>query len=83
MYFTKEAWNDYLYWQTQEKKILKRINRMIEEIQRTPYEGIGKPEALKFNFAGAWSRRITQEHRLIYMIKDEEIFFLSFMDHYE
>ena len=70
--FTDEAWEDYLSWQQEDRKILKRINRLIEEIKRQPFEGIGKPEPLKYQYAGAWSRRIT-----------DEIYFLSFRDHYK
>ncbi|EGP66214.1 addiction module toxin, Txe/YoeB family [Streptococcus sp. oral taxon 056 str. F0418] len=81
--FTDEAWEDYLSWQQEDRKILKRINRLIEEIKRQPFEGIGKPEPLKYQYAGAWSRRITDEHRLIYMVKEDEIYFLSFRDHYK
>ena len=80
---TDEAWEDYLSWQQEDRKILKRINRLIEEIKRQPFEGIGKPEPLKYQYAGAWSRRITDEHRLIYMVKEDEIYFLSFRDHYK
>ncbi len=64
--FSDDAWEDYLYWQRTDSKILKRINMLIKEIQRNPYEGIGKPEALKHGFSGYWSRRITDEHRIIY-----------------
>lgn len=80
--FTEDAWEDYLYWQREDKKLLKRINRLIEDINRHPFEGLGKPEPLKYQYSGAWSRRITDEHRLIYMIEDEQIYFLSFKDHY-
>ncbi len=81
--FTEEAWKDYVSWQQEDKKILKRINRLIEDIKRDPFEGIGKPEPLKYHYSEAWSRRITEEHRLIYMIEDGEIYFLSFRDHYK
>lgn len=81
--FTKEAWEDYISWQYEDKKILKRINRLIEDIQRTPFEGIGKPEALRYSYSGAWSRRITDEHRIVYMVEKETIYFLSFRDHYK
>lgn len=66
--FLEDAWHDYLYWQNQDKKTLKRINQIIKDIQRNPFEGIGKPEPLKFDFSGLWSRRINQENRLIYFI---------------
>ncbi len=64
--FAREAWEDYLYWQKSDKKILKRINRLIEETRRNPFEGIGKPEPLKGDKRGYWSRRITDEHRFVY-----------------
>ncbi|MFJ8163142.1 Txe/YoeB family addiction module toxin [Streptomyces sp. NPDC096136] len=64
------AWEQYTYWATAGPKVLKRINRLIEEIQRTPFEGAGKPEPLKENLSGWWSRRITDEHRLVYRIRD-------------
>ncbi len=63
--FSKNAWEDYIYLQTEDKKTLKKINALIKDIQRTPYEGIGKPEPLKFDLAGYWSRRIGLEHRLV------------------
>ncbi|WP_159567847.1 Txe/YoeB family addiction module toxin [Streptococcus halichoeri] len=81
--FTDEAWKDYVSWQQEDQKVLKRINRLIEDIKRAPFEGIGKPEPLTYHYSGAWSRRITEEHRLIYMIEDGEIYFLSFRDYYK
>ncbi len=66
--FSDQAWQDYLYWQRTDKQKLKRINTLIQAIQRTPYEGIGKPERLKHALAGYWSRRIDQEHRLVYKV---------------
>ena len=81
--FTDDAWQDYVSWQREDKKILKRINRLIEDIKRHPFEGIGKPEPLKYDFTGAWSRRITDEHRLIYIVENYVIGFLSFRDHYK
>jgi len=69
--FLDDAWQDYLYWQKADKKILKRINQLIKDTQRTPFAGIGKPEPLKFDMSGLWSRRINQEHRLIYQFKDD------------
>ena len=66
--FSKNAWEDYVNWQTEDKKTLKKINALIKDIQRTPYEGIGKPEPLKFDLAGYWSRRIDLEHRLVYQV---------------
>jgi toxin YoeB len=80
--FTDEAWSDYLYWSETDKKQLKKINDLIKEIDRTPYDGIGKPEALKQNLKGFWSRRIDQEHRVIYRVEDDQIIFISFRYHY-
>ncbi|WP_080657979.1 Txe/YoeB family addiction module toxin, partial [Kingella kingae] len=69
--FSDDAWQDYVYWQTADRKILKRINLLIQDIQREPFDGIGKPEPLRFNLAGFWSRRIDEEHRLVYAIENE------------
>ena len=80
--FTEDAWKDYCDWQSQDKKTLKRINTLIKEIQRDPFAGIGKPEPLKYDFQGAWSRRIDAENRLIYMLDESGVAFLSFKDHY-
>lgn len=80
--FTDEAWKDYLYWNETDKKLLKKINNLIQEIDRTPYEGIGKPEGLKQNLKGFWSRRIDQEHRIIYKTEEGQIIFISFRYHY-
>lgn len=71
--WTENAWEDYLYWQTTDKKLIRRINTLIKEIKRSPFEGIGKPEPLKFDLAGKWSRKINDEHRLIYEILDMKI----------
>lgn len=68
--FSDEAWEDYLYWQSHDKKILKRVNELIKAIQRTPFEGVGKPEPLKHTLTGYWSRRINQEHRLVYAVQE-------------
>ncbi|MGQ2992062.1 MAG: Txe/YoeB family addiction module toxin [Brevundimonas sp.] len=68
--FQDEGWEDYLYWQTQDRKVLKKINTLIKECLRTPFSGTGKPEPLKGEFSGWWSRRIDQEHRLIYRATD-------------
>lgn len=81
--FLKDAWEDYLYWQKIDKKTLKRINELIKDIQREPFEGLGKPEALKFDLSGLWSRRIDQEHRLIYQVQDECIIIIQCRYHYE
>ena len=69
--FSDIAWEDYVYWQLHDKKILKRINELIKAIQRNPFEGIGKPEPLKRNLSGHWSRRINQEHRIVYAVVDQ------------
>lgn len=80
--WAQEAWEDYLYWQQTDKSTLKKINSLIKEIMRTPFEGSGKPEPLKHNLAGFWSRRITQEHRLVYAIADDEVQIASCRYHY-
>ncbi|MFA0156844.1 Txe/YoeB family addiction module toxin [Vibrio sp. 10N.261.46.A3] len=80
--FSSHAWDDYLYWQKQDKKVIKRINRLIEESTRTPTSGIGKPEALKENLSGYWSRRITDEHRLVYSFTNERLTIVSLRYHY-
>ena len=80
--FLDDAWQDYLYWQKVDKKLVKRINQLIKDIQRTPFEGVGKPEALKFDMSGLWSRRINQEHRLIYQVKEEYIVIVQCRYHY-
>ncbi|WGE35276.1 Txe/YoeB family addiction module toxin [Actinobacillus genomosp. 1] len=81
--FSSNAWEDYLYWQKTDKIILKRINSLIKDIQRQPFEGIGKPEPLKFNLSGFWSRRINEEHRLIYTVEDEAILIVACRYHYD
>jgi toxin YoeB len=80
--FTNACWDDYLFWQTQDKKTLKRINELIKSAQRTPFEGIGKPEALRENLSGYWSRRIDQEHRLVYEASDEQLTIIACRYHY-
>lgn len=80
--WTKDAWEDYLYWQAQDKKTLKRINALINNALRTPFEGIGKPEPLKWEFQGAWSRRIDSANRLIYIMTENQLCILSARDHY-
>jgi len=80
--FTDEAWDDYLYWIETDKKQLKRINQLIKDIDRHPYEGIGKPEPLKANLHGYWSRRIDLEHRIVYAVESEQIVYISFRFHY-
>ncbi len=71
--FADDAGEDYLYWQCTDQKILKRINILIKEIQRTPYEGIGKPEPLKHGFSGYWSRRTNDEHRIVYKVETDSL----------
>jgi len=80
--FLTNAWEDYLYWQSQDKKMLKKINELIKQCTRTPYEGIGKPEALKEDLSGWWSRRITQEHRLVYRAEKNRIIIAQCKKHY-
>ncbi len=77
-----EAWEDYLYWQTKDKKILKKINLLIKECQRTPFVGTGKPEALKNNLTGWWSRRINHSDRLVYKVENNTLFILQCRYHY-
>ena len=81
--FLDDAWQDYLYWQKVDKKILKRINQLIKDVQRSPFSGLGKPEPLKFDMSSLWSRRINQEHRLIYQVKDEYIIIVQCRYHYQ
>jgi toxin YoeB len=81
--FSKNAWEDYTSWLTEDKKILKKINSLIKDIERTPYEGIGKPEPLKFDLAGFWSRRIDQAHRLVYKIEGNDLLIFACKYHYD
>ncbi len=80
--WTDEAWSDYIYWQSQDRRTLKRINKLIDNTLRTPFEGIGKPEALKENLSGFWSRRIDDSHRVIYAVTDKHITIISCHYHY-
>lgn len=80
--FSTKAWEEYLYWQTTDKKILKRINLLIKDIQRTPNEGIGKPEPLQHGLSGYWSRRINDEHRIVYKLQDDSILIAQLRYHY-
>jgi toxin YoeB len=80
--FTLESWESYVYWQTQDKKTLKRINDLIKDAQRNPFEGIGKPEALRYSLSGFWSRRIDETNRLVYEVRDEELIIISCRYHY-
>ena len=81
--FTELSWEDYLFWQKNDKQKLKRINELLKDISRSPYEGIGKPEPLRFNYSGFWSRRIDEEHRLIYRVVDDEIQIAKSRFHYD
>ena len=80
--FTPIGWNDYTYWLTADRTILKRINRLIEDVLRDPFEGIGKPEPLRHALTGAWSRRISEEHRLVYLVDGDDIVVLQARYHY-
>ena len=80
--FRQRAWDDYLYWQQTDRKILQRINFLIRDIQRDPFSGPGKPEPLKHQFAGFWSRRINDEHRLVYTLLDGELVIVQCRYHY-
>ncbi len=80
--WTKEAWIDYLYWQSQDKKTLKRINKLIKDALRTPFDGIGKPEPLKENLSGFWSRRIDHSNRLVSAVDDNQLTIISCRYHY-
>ena len=79
----ESAWNDYLYWQTQDKKTLKRINAIIKDIQRSPFDGIGKPEPLRGNLSGYWSRRIDEANRIVYKETEGAIIIAACKGHYE
>jgi len=81
--FTPHGWEDYCFWQTTDKITLKRVNRLITDVLREPFDGIGKPEALRHVLAGCWSRRIDEEHRLVYKIEGEDIIILQARFHYE
>lgn len=80
--FSEQAWEDYLYWQKTDKKLVQRINGLIKEIVRTPYEGIGKPEPLKHALSGYWSRRINEEHRIVYKFADGSLLIAQLRYHY-
>ncbi|OFY32920.1 MAG: toxin YoeB [Bacteroidetes bacterium GWF2_38_335] len=81
--FVDESWEDYLYWQTTDKKMASKINSLLKEISRNPFSGIGKPEPLKHKYKGFWSRRIDGEHRLIYSVKGDEILIAKCRYHYD
>ncbi|HYN54801.1 MAG TPA: Txe/YoeB family addiction module toxin [Methylotenera sp.] len=80
--FAEPAWEDYLYWQLQDKQMLQRINKLIREIQREPFAGIGKPEPLKHALSGYWSRRINDEHRIVYKVEENSLFIAQLRYHY-
>ncbi len=81
--FSKNAWEDYVSWLTEDTKILRKINPLIKDIQQTPFEGLGKPEPLKYDLAGFWSRRIDREHRLVYQYINQETLIYSCKYHYD
>jgi toxin YoeB len=81
--FTSNSWQDYIYWQKTDKAMVKKVNELIKEICRNPFEGIGKPEPLKYDLAGCWSRRINGEHRLIYQVENDEIIIIGCRYHYD
>lgn len=80
--FSDEAWEDYQYWQRQDRKMVERINKLIKEVQRDPFAGIGKPEPLKHALSGFWSRRITDEHRLVYRVTEDALEIAQLRLHY-
>jgi len=80
--FSDHAWDDYLYWQRTDRKILERINKLIKEIQRSPFEGTGKPEPLRHGLSGYWSRRITDEHRIVYKVDKDSLHVAQLRYHY-
>ena len=80
--FSEKAWEDYLYWQKTDKKLLKRINTLIKDIKRKPFDGIGKPEPLKHALSGYWSRRINDEHRIVYKVQGNSLFIAQLRYHY-
>jgi toxin YoeB len=81
--FTPEAWDDYFWWQQNDRATLKRLNRLIEDICRNGYEGVGKPEPLRQNLSGFWSRRITSEHRIVYAVEADTVQIVACRTHYE
>lgn len=81
--FSELSWEDYLFWHKNDKQKLKRINDLLKDISRNPYDDIGKPESLRFNYAGLWSRRIDEEHRLIYRVVDDEVQIVKCRFHYD
>ena len=81
--FTKNAWEDYTSWLVNDKKMLKKVNQLLQDIHKTPYKGLGKPEPLKYDLSGLWSRRIDREHRLIYQVREDEIRIIKCRFHYD
>ncbi|WP_421891259.1 Txe/YoeB family addiction module toxin [Marinoscillum sp.] len=81
--FTENAWEDYVYWQKVDRKMVKKINDLIKVIKRTPFDGIGKPEPLRYDLAGYWSRRIDLEHRLVYQVSGNELLIYACRYHYD
>lgn len=80
--FAPQAWEDYQHWQATDRAIVQRVNRLIDDMLREPFSGIGKPEPLKYGIAGAWSRRITDEHRLVHRVQDDDLLLLQARYHY-
>ena len=80
--WTPNAWEDYLYWQAHDKAMVRKVNALLQEAMRTPFEGLGKPEALRFDLAGKWSRRINAEHRLVYLVEEDRLVVLQCRYHY-
>ena len=78
-----DAWEDYLYWQNHDKKVLRQINKLVKDISRSPFEGLGKPEPLRENLRGLWSRRINKEHRLVYLVRENTVLIFSCRGHYD
>ena len=78
-----DAWEDYLYWQHHDKKVLRQINKLVKDISRSPFEGLGKPEPLRENLRGLWSRRINKEHRLVYLVRENTVLIFSCRGHYD
>ena len=80
--FADAAWEDYLYWQKQDRKVLERINKLVQEVRREPFSGVGKPEPLRHALAGFWSRRITDEHRMVYRVEGDQLLIAQLRYHY-
>lgn len=80
--WTDDAWDDYLWWQSQDRKQLRRVNQIIRDIERDPFNGVGKPEPLRHEYSGLWSRRIDQSNRIVYEVRDDTLFLYSCRDHY-